>query len=185
MVFVFVILSLGALFFAAWVVKELWAMYDCNCNTKSMMYLPAHETKPEPVKFELNVDGKTIDGGKYLNWCRCLSVTKANHLITLMDDQWYCIHVKWANKPDAAGILTTVMSGLITKPEFLENLPCNIWCRFKGGPPDNETLYEASLLNYVVDRVFRKLFVYGEAYVDAMIIEALNFREKLLLEAPK
>ena len=162
-------------------------MYDCNMG--SMMYLPAHETepetKPEPEKFELNVDGKTVDGKKYLNWCRCLNVTKANHLITLMDDQWYCIHVKWANKPDAAGILTTVMSGLITKPEFLENLPCNIWCRFKGGPPDNETLYEASLLNYVVDRVFRKLFVYGEAYVDAAIIEALNFREKLLLEAPK
>jgi hypothetical protein len=82
-------------------------------------------------------------------------------------------------------LLSTVISALTIKPEFLTARPCNTWCRFVGGPPGKECLVESSLLNFIVDRVLLAILKDGITAMDTKIVEALNFKEVLLLEGPK
>jgi len=167
------------------------SMYDCSScddyrqSRDSVLYLPCHEEVQSKSTHIVLANGTMIDMQKYMRWLRCLDVTRASRLMVLLDDPWFTFYVKWGNNTTTTSLLNTVMSGLTIKPEFLSARPCNIWCRFLGGPPKNRRLVESSLLNFIVDRVFRAILKEGATAVDTKIIEALNYKETLLLKGPE
>lgn len=173
--------------------RDFWAdynsMYDCSNFEKgegSVLYLPGTKgIKATNSRWMRLPNGEMVDLQKYMNWLRCLDVTRASRLISLLDDQWYIFYVKWDNRLAESMLLNTVISALTVKPEFLAVRPCNIWCRFHGGPPGEYSIFESSLLNFIVDRVLVAILKNGITTVDTKIVEALNSKEVLLLKGPK
>lgn len=173
--------------------QDFWvdytSMYDCSDFERgegSVLYLPGIKgIKATNSRWMRLPNGEMLDLKKYMNWLRCLDVTRASCLIGLLDDQWYTFYVKWDNCLAESMLLNTVISALTVKPEFLATRPCNIWCRFNGGPPGKDCIVESSLLNFIVDRVLLAILKDGVTTVDTKVVEALNSKEVLLLEGPK
>lgn len=201
MVYVFILSIVLPLttWYMRWVRRErkFWesftSMYDCSGNNLSFddptlrtmadkaVYLPRHD-------FGIYAPKGLIDFKKYENWLRCMSVSRAAYLLRSFQCENEAVYVHWDNKGDS--LLMTSISGLAIKPEFLAARPRNIWCRFEGGPPDTGLRRKSvmnvtsSLLNYIVDRVYRHILHNGVETTDSKIIAALNYVEPLLLEAP-
>lgn len=174
--------------------RKFWesytSMYDCSGNGRlwdnphiqqmadKAVYLPRHNFgDPKGL----------IDFKKYENWLRCMTVTRAAYLMRSFKYENELFHVHWANKGDS--LVMTSITILSIKPKFLATRPRNIWCRFDGGPPDKKSgkcvmNTTSSLLNYIVDRVYRYILHHGVEATDSRIIASLNYVQPLLLDAP-
>jgi len=168
-------------------------MYDCSGEgALDNMADKALYLAPNPVRESLaelglvTKDNKVINMEKYMNWLKCLNVAKLAFLARELGHEHDIITVRWDNDSQKKhSLLLTTVPALTIKPPFLAERPVRIYCEFKGGPPNKPAMeIRSSLLNFIVDRVFLALEKHGKKKVDAMIIQALNHRETLLLEGP-
>lgn len=160
-----------------------YSMYDCNSQPHTSLYDLMNKPQDNLSDLELKTPSGRAVVKKYMNWLRCLNVIRACHLLRLLNTADNVITVRWNNDPSMS-FLTTTMFSLSYKPEFITERPCRIFCRFSGGPPGHTLEIISSLLNFIVDRVFHALLIHGAKKVDAWIIQALNYKEPLLLEGP-
>ena len=168
-------------------------MYDCSGNNLVWEDPTLRAMADKAVyllerDFRINESKGLIDFKKYENWLRCMTITRAAYLMRNFGFENESFYVHWDNKNGSALLMTSIRA-LAIKPEFLAVRPRNIWCRFEGGPPGKELRKSvmnttSSLLNYIVDRVYRHILRKGIEDTDSRIIAALNYEQPLLLEAP-
>lgn len=151
-------------------------MYDCSDTPGKVLHLPFTQG------WDLSlIKAGSIDFTKYENWLRCMTVSRAAHLMKLLGQEWTTVYVHWDNN-DTQLLFQTTVSSMSFKPSFIQTRPRRIWCAFLGGPPGKpKREIKSSLLNFLVEQVYHHIVKHGEELTDAYIIESLNFKETLYL----
>ena len=158
-------------------------MYDCSGGID---YWDDPEVKkmadhailiPNPVDTRLVFETGLIDFKKYENWLRIMPLNHAAHLLQLLG---YKLEILYVVKNHV--MLQTTLASISLEPQFLAKRPRNIPCTFTGGPRGRETMYRSSILNFIVDRIYRHIVTKGVEATDIKIVQALNFIEHLVVE---
>jgi len=158
-------------------------MYDCSGNDDhwddpEVQRMADHALLiPDPSKVAPNLGGGLIDFKKYENWLRIMPLGHAANLLQLLGYKWDTLYVV-KNKI----MLQTTLAALSFEPQFLAKRPRNIACTFAGGPHRGDALYRSSILNFIVDRIYTHIVTKGVEATDAKIVQALNFKDHLVVE---
>lgn len=158
-------------------------MYDCSgadhWDDPEVKKMADHALLiPNPMDTRPIFEGGLIDFRKYENWLRIMTLTHSAYLLQLLGYNWATLYVVKNHV-----MLQTTLNSLALEPEFLAKRPRNIPCTFTGGPRGCETLYRSSILNFVVDRIYMHIVTKGVEATDAKIVQALNFKDHLVLGA--